>query len=78
MPGDSVGGVAGRGRCHRVLLAVLKVYSEKQDHLTRGFRRMALVLSGNTVGAGVVGGGLEWAGVPGRTAGIQHVVSDVW
>ena len=63
MPGVSVGGAAGRGRCHRVLSAVLKVCSEKQDRLTRGFRRMALVLSGNTVRAGVVGDGLEWGRV---------------
>lgn len=39
MPGVSVGGVAGRGRPHRVLSAVLKVCREKQEHLHQGFRR---------------------------------------
>ena len=65
-PGVCPGSAWGGGRCHRVLSAVLKVCSEKQDRLTRGFRRMALVLSGNTVRAGVVGDGLEWGrGSPG-------------
>ena len=78
MPGVSVGGAAGRGRCHCVLSAVLKVCSEKRNHPAQGFRRLALGLRGNTVGAGAVGDELEWEqGVPGRTAGIQHVLSDV-